>query len=92
MAVPLPDHPTLTRPDAEEVHLLARGFLSMMAPASGPTELQQMLVEAISEAMTGYQVHAAGSRRSSHVHSPKGWPAAISCSAPGRSKSVCSVP
>lgn len=59
MAVPLPDHPKLTRPDADEVHLLARGFLSMMAPASGPTELQQMLVEAISEAMTGYQVHAA---------------------------------
>jgi hypothetical protein len=50
--------PKLTRPDAEEVRHLARGFLSMMAPPGGPTELQTVLVEAICVSMTGHAVDA----------------------------------
>ena len=58
MPVPLPDADTvqLTPPDAEEAATVARGVASAAAPASGLTELQRVLIEALFPAMTGHPV------------------------------------
>lgn len=48
----------LTPPTAEEVALLGRGVVSAVAPAGGCTPLQQVLIEAMFEAMTGHRVDA----------------------------------
>ena len=59
MPVPLPaDDVLLVPPDADEVALLGRGVVSAVAPAGGCTPLQQVLIEAMFEAMTGHPVDA----------------------------------
>lgn len=55
MPIPLPS-PAATNlqpPTVEEVQHLARGVFSAISPASGQTELQQLLVTAAFDAMTG---------------------------------------
>lgn len=58
MPVPLPDpHDTdLEPPDRAEVERLSAGVMSAISPAHGPTELQQVLMEACFDAMTGHHV------------------------------------
>ena len=52
--LPGPNEADQQPPDAAEVALLSRGFLGVMAPDGGLTELQHLLLEAIVPAMTGY--------------------------------------
>jgi hypothetical protein len=56
MPTALPDDSVvnLDRPDAAEVALLGRGFVSAVKPAQGLTELQGVLLEAVTESMTGF--------------------------------------
>jgi hypothetical protein len=58
MSVPLPGpgEAKLTRPDAAEVTATARGVASVVDPASGLTDLQRMLLEALFPAMTEHAV------------------------------------
>jgi hypothetical protein len=60
--VPLPSEETvnLLPPDAAEVAVTARGVASAVAPATGLTELQRTLLEALFAAMTGHPVDLAG--------------------------------
>lgn len=57
--LPGPGEADLEPPDAGEVRFLARGVLSAIAPASGATELQSLLVASAFEAMTGHSVDPA---------------------------------
>jgi hypothetical protein len=59
--VPLPGpvEVKLTRPDAAEVAATARGIASMVAPGSGLTDLQRVLLEALFPAMTDHPVDLA---------------------------------
>jgi hypothetical protein len=41
-------------PDAAEVEVLGRGITSAVAPESGLTELQRLLIAAVSQSMTGF--------------------------------------
>jgi hypothetical protein len=50
----------LEPPDRAEVAFTARGVASAAAPASGLTELQRLLLEALFPAMTGHSVDLAG--------------------------------
>ena len=61
MPVPLPpDSATLlTPPDAAESNVLARAIASAIAPTTGLTPLQALLVSALSHSMTGYSVDVA---------------------------------
>src|SRR5689334_11285013 len=61
MPVPIPtaDDVLLLPPDAEEVHLIAGAVSAAVAPNDGLTSLQQLLIEAIVESMTGFVVPAA---------------------------------
>lgn len=52
--LPSPDATDLTPPGPDEVQHLARGVLTAIAPADGPTELQRLLVGAAFAAMTGH--------------------------------------
>jgi hypothetical protein len=58
MPVPLPAPAAtkLTPPDAAEARVIAGGVAAAVAPSSGLTGLQQMLIEAITDAMTGFVV------------------------------------
>jgi hypothetical protein len=58
---PLParEDTNLVPPDHEESTFLARGFASAMRPASGLTELQRLLIDAMTEAMTDTHVDSA---------------------------------
>ena len=51
---PAPDAPDVGPPDAAEVVVLTRGIKSATAPATGLTEVQRVLIQAIAEAMTGF--------------------------------------
>ena len=77
MPTPLPSRPmtNLEPPDVEEVAHLARGVFSAIAPEGGPSELQQLLIAAAFDAMTGV--------RPSESHEPKGSPTAMRHSGPG---------
>src|SRR6478672_7238408 len=58
MPVPLPA-PTatkLTPPDAAEARVIAGGVAGAVAPSGGLTGLQKMLIEAVTDAMTGFVV------------------------------------
>jgi hypothetical protein len=46
----------LRPPDLAEVELLARGFVTAVAPPGGLTHLQEVLLRAICESMTGFRV------------------------------------
>lgn len=61
MAVPLPsdENVLLTPPDAAEVGLVMRGFVSATAGPGGLTEIQRLLFEALLRSMTGHRVDAA---------------------------------
>src|SRR2546425_2930359 len=61
MPVPLPrsGHEKLDRPDAAEARVIAGGVAGAAAPESGLTSLQRMMIEAITESMTGFVVPAA---------------------------------
>src|SRR5689334_18450667 len=41
-------------PDAAEVEVLGRGITSAVAPETGLTELQRLLIGAVSQSMTGF--------------------------------------
>jgi hypothetical protein len=58
MPVPLPgpDDVLLTPPDADEVQRTACGVASAVAPPTGLTDLQRILLEALFRAMTGHAV------------------------------------
>lgn len=51
-AADVKDHP----PTAAEVELLGRGVVAAVAPASGLTEMQGLLIDAVFHAMTGHHV------------------------------------
>lgn len=63
MAVPLPTGDTVltTPPDAAEAAFLLRGFVSATTGPDGTTEIQRLLFEAVTRALTGHRVdtHAA---------------------------------
>ena len=61
MPIPLPKtgHEKLQPPDAAESRLIAGGVAGAAAPASGLTSLQRMIIEAITESMTGFAVPAS---------------------------------
>src|SRR6478672_13312395 len=61
MPTPLPvaADTNLSPPDGAESAFLARGFASAMRPASGLTELQRLLIDAMTEAMTDTHVDSA---------------------------------
>ncbi len=56
MAVPLPSDPLRTPPDAAEAGLLVRGFASAAAGPAGLTEIQRLLFDAVTRALTGHRV------------------------------------
>lgn len=58
MPVPFPSETNvkLTPPDAEEVAWLGRGIVTAVVPATGHTELQDMLLKAVFESMTGFGI------------------------------------
>ena len=61
MPIPLPElgHEKLEPPDAAEARLIAGGVAAAAAPAGGLTSLQRMMIEAITESMTGFAVPAS---------------------------------
>ena len=52
--------PGVDRHDAEEVHLVARGIATAVAPEQGLTDVQAELLEAIASALTGVEVPFPG--------------------------------
>jgi hypothetical protein len=58
MPTPLPtvSEVLLHPPDAAEVAVLARGITTAVAPDGGLTHLQNVLITAVSESMTGHTV------------------------------------
>src|SRR3954463_2991668 len=60
MPVPLPSaaHALEVPPDAAETRIIAGGVAGGVAPASGLTSLQRLLLESITESMTGFVVPA----------------------------------
>jgi hypothetical protein len=56
--IPLPTQSDvlLHPPDRSEVEILARGITSAVAPETGLTELQRLLISAVSTSMTGHSV------------------------------------
>ncbi|HEX2575312.1 MAG TPA: hypothetical protein VHK88_03125 [Aquihabitans sp.] len=56
MPTPLPtaERALRTKPDADEVAHLSRGLLSAVSPDGGPTELQRVLLAAVTQALTGH--------------------------------------
>src|SRR6476660_1180887 len=54
--LPAPEDTNLVPPDRAESEFLARGFASAMRPAAGLTDLQRLLIDATTEAMTGTTV------------------------------------
>jgi hypothetical protein len=56
MPVALPTTPKLTPPDADEAAFVARGVVSAVTPPGGLTELQDVLIEAMFDALTGHTV------------------------------------
>ena len=58
MAIPFPTvgHEKLHPPDAAEARLIAGGVAGAAAPAGGLTSLQRMMIEAITDSMTGFAV------------------------------------
>jgi len=61
VAVPLPSdqHVLLTPPDAAEAAFLMQGFVSATSGPGGLTEIQRLLFEALTRAMTGHRVDAS---------------------------------
>ena len=61
MPVPLPDSQgvNLARPDAAEARLIAGGVVGAAAPGGSLTSLQRVMIEALTESMTGYVVAAS---------------------------------
>jgi hypothetical protein len=55
---PIGDDVDLSKPDAMEARTVAGGIATAVAPSGGLTSLQQLLIEAITESMTGYVVPA----------------------------------
>ncbi len=60
MAIPFPtaEQERLVPPDAEEARVIAGGVAAAIAPADGLTSLQRLLLESVTEAMTGFVVPA----------------------------------
>ena len=58
MPIPLPKlgHEKLDPPDAAEARIIAGGVAGASAPAGGLTSLQRMMIEAITDSMTGFAV------------------------------------
>ncbi|MDQ1369271.1 MAG: hypothetical protein QOF20_1624 [Acidimicrobiaceae bacterium] len=58
MPVPLPSETEvkLTRPDATEVAWLGRGIVTAVRPSTGHTQLQDLLLKAVFESMTGFSI------------------------------------
>jgi hypothetical protein len=56
--VPLPSETEvkLTRPDATEVAWLGRGIVTAVRPSTGHTQLQDLLLKAVFESMTGFSI------------------------------------
>jgi hypothetical protein len=56
--VPLPTDAEIKQqpPDADEVHIIGRGLKGAVAPATGLTDLQKVLIKAIAHSMTGVTV------------------------------------
>jgi hypothetical protein len=54
--LPAPEDTNFVPPDRDESEFLARGFASAMRPATGLTDLQRLLIDATTEAMTGTSV------------------------------------
>jgi len=56
--VPLPTDAEVNRqpPDADEVHIIGRGLMGAVAPTTGLTDLQKVLIKAITRSMTGVTV------------------------------------
>jgi hypothetical protein len=46
-------------PDADEVDLLARGIVTAVQPSTGLTTLQDLLLQAVFESMTGFPIYCA---------------------------------
>src|SRR5258706_3598253 len=61
MPIPLPKvgHEKLDPPDAAEARIIAGGVAGASAPAGGLTSLQRMMIEAITDSMTGFAVPAS---------------------------------
>jgi hypothetical protein len=57
--LPGPDTVLLVPPDAAEVFVTANGIASAVAPASGLTPFQRVLIEALVVAMTGHEVDSS---------------------------------
>jgi hypothetical protein len=60
MPVPLPSEAEALRrpPDAAEARVVAGGVAAAVEPAGGLTSLQRMMIESITESMTGFLVPA----------------------------------
>jgi hypothetical protein len=56
--VPLPSETEvkLTRPDATEVAWLGRGIVTAVRPSTGHTQLQDLILKAVFESMTGFSI------------------------------------
>ena len=56
MPVPDDDHALLGPPDEGEAALLVRGFRSAACEGAQPTQIQRLLFDAVTRAMTGFDV------------------------------------
>src|SRR5260221_7293512 len=54
--IPAPAATKLTPPDAAEARVIAGGVAAAVEPSGGLTGLQRMLIEAVTDAMTGFVV------------------------------------
>jgi len=61
LPVPLPPESEAKHvpPDADEVDLLARGIVTAIQPSTGLTSLQDLLLQAVFESMTGFPIYCA---------------------------------
>jgi hypothetical protein len=57
--LPAPEDTNLRPPDRAEVELLASGVMAAIAPPGGATELQQVLMAACFDSLTGHRVDTA---------------------------------
>ncbi len=71
VAFPTATSVNLNPPDAEEARLLARGVMSAISPAGGPTPLQRTLVAATVEAMTGHPMDAEPAPIAAHEYAER---------------------
>ena len=83
--------PVVDDHDADEVHLVARGIATAVAPETGLTDVQADLLEAIASALTGVSVDYRALEPLGPDELAECWPGATSPIGSGSSITWCSA-